>query len=1021
MKALARREGRSARSSAGARSFWRAAGMVVLFNVLLVVWVLLKPVGDRVFAIVVDVAGFVGPLLVLPLCFGGLLGWMWRRGASRTDNQPAAMTGQRLAPVLLGLGILSYALGQMIFTYYELVLHRAPPFPSLADIGYLIEYPFFLFGILLLPARPIPVASRARIALDGLMTMTVAVTFSWYFILGPVVQQGSETVLAKIVAAAYPLADIVLITCLLILALRPTEYALRRAVYLLALGLILLVVADSIYGYQTLNQSYVTGTILDVGFPLALMLIGLGAFVVRLAPAAPDGTPRTTTRLTGQGMWRSLLPYALVPAVGILAIYAWRASAGGGSLAAGVYLGGIVLICLVLLRQVLTIVENTRLYNRLQGTYLEMEQKNDELVRSQNELRRQKEYFEALVLNSPVAIATIDLDGNVVAWNPAAERLFGYTQAEAVGRRIDDLVAGTPEMRAEAVNHTQHASSGGQVSAVTQRSRRDGTLVDVELLAVPVTVGGEQVGTFAMYHDITELQRARQQAEAANRAKSTFLANMSHELRTPLNAIIGYSEMLHEEAEDLGQEEFIPDLQKIHDAGKHLLGLINAVLDLSKIEAGKMDLYLETFDVASMVKDTAAVVQPLVLANGNELRVHCPEDIGSMRADLTKVRQAVFNLLSNASKFTKEGTIELNVAREESAGGEGQVTFAVRDTGIGMTPEQMGKLFQEFSQVDASTTRNYGGTGLGLTLSRRLCRMMGGDITVESEAGKGSTFTIRLPVEVPETAAEPVGTSVPEPQVFQEEVGANTVLVIDDDAAVRDLLERFLGGEGFRVVSARGGEEGLRLARELRPDVITLDAIMPGMDGWTVLANLKADPTLSDIPVVMLTMVHDKSLGYALGAADYLTKPVERQRLVSILKKYRHDHSSCNVLIVDDDPSTRDTLRQMLDREGFEVAEAENGRVALEKVTHRRPSAILLDLMMPEMDGFEFVANLRGREEWRDIPVVVLTAKDVTHQDRLRLDRHVARVIQKDEHGIDTVLAEVRDLLRARCGEQGSR
>jgi CheY-like chemotaxis protein len=333
----------------------------------------------------------------------------------------------------------------------------------------------------------------------------------------------------------------------------------------------------------------------------------------------------------------------------------------------------------------------------------------------------------------------------------------------------------------------------------------------------------------------------------------------------------------------------------------------------------------------------------------------------------------------------------------------------------------MDKLFQEFSQVDASTTRNYGGTGLGLTLSRRLCRMMGGDITVESEAGKGSTFTIRLPVEVPETAAEPVGTSVPEPQVFQEEVGANTVLVIDDDAAVRDLLERFLGGEGFRVMSARGGEEGLRLARELRPDVITLDAIMPGMDGWTVLANLKADPTLSDIPVVMLTMVHDKSLGYALGAADYLTKPVERQRLVSILKKYRHDHSSCNVLIVDDDPSTRDTLRQMLDREGFEVAEAENGRVALEKVTHRRPSAILLDLMMPEMDGFEFVANLRGREEWRDIPVVVLTAKDVTHQDRLRLDRHVARVIQKDEHGIDTVLAEVRDLLRARCGEQGSR
>jgi PAS domain S-box-containing protein len=997
--------------------------MVVLFNFLLVAWVLLKPGGDRVFAIVVNVAGFVGPLLVLPLCFSGPLGWMWRRGASRTDNQPAAMTGQRLAPVLLGMGILSYALGQMIFTYYELVLHRVPPFPSLADIGYLIEYPFFLLGILLLPARPIPVASRARIALDGLMTMTVAVTFSWYFILGPVVRQGSETVLAKIVAAAYPLADIVLITCLLILALRPSEQALRRAVYLLALGLILLVVADSIYGYQTLNQSYVTGTILDVGFPVAYMLIGLGALVVRLAPtAAPAETPRATTRFAGQGVWRSLLPYALVPAVGVLAIYAWRASAGGGGLAAGVYLGGAVLICLVLLRQVLTIVENTRLYKRLRSTYLEMERKNDELVRSQNELRRHKEYFEALVLNSPVAIATIDLDGNVVAWNPAAERLFGYTQAEAVRRDIDDLVSGTPEMRAEAVNHTQHASGGGQISAVTQRSRRDGTIVDVELLAVPVTVDGEQVGTYAMYHDITELQRARQQAEAANRAKSSFLANMSHELRTPLNAIIGYSEMLHEEAEDLGQDEFIPDLQKIHGAGKHLLGLINAVLDLSKIEAGKLDLYLETFDVASMVKDTAAVVQPLVIANGNELRVHCPEDIGSMRADLTKVRQALFNLLSNASKFTKEGTIELNVAREESAGGGGgQVTFAVRDTGIGMTSEQMDKLFQEFSQADASTTRNYGGTGLGLTVSRRLCRMMGGDITVESEAGEGSTFAIHLPAEVPEPTAESDGTSVPEPGVFLEEEGANTVLVIDDDDAVRDLLERFLGSEGFRVVSAGGGEEGLRLARELRPDVITLDAIMPGMDGWSVLADLKADPDVSHIPVVMLTMVHDKSLGYALGAADYLTKPVERQRLVSVLKRYRHDHSSCNVLIVDDDPSTRRMLRQMLDRESFEVAEAENGRVALEKVAQCRPSVILLDLIMPQMDGFEFVTNVRSREEWRDIPVVVLTAKDITPQDRLRLDRHITRVIQKDEHGVDAVLAEVRDLVRARCVGQGSR
>jgi serine phosphatase RsbU (regulator of sigma subunit) len=389
--------GRSQRDSTESRAFWRAAGLILLFNVLLIAWVLLNPAGDRVSALVVNVAVIVGLLLVLPLCFGGFLEWMRRRGATRTDDQPAMITGQRLAPVLLGLGILCYDLGQIIFTYYFLILHEIPPFPSLADVGFLIEYPFLLLGILLLPARPIPVASRTRVVLDGLMIMTAAVTFSWYFVLGPVIRQGTETLLAKVVSASYPLADIVLIACLVILALRPGEHALRRAVYVLALGLASLVVADSIYAYQTLNETYVTGTLFDVGWPVAYMLIGLGAFAVRLAPAvaSPDETSRTTTP-AGQEVWRSLLPYTLVPAVGVLAFYAWRASAGSGSLAFGVYVGGVVLIGLVLLRQIFTIVENARLYNRLQGTYLEMEQKNDQLLRSQNELRRQEEEVRQL-------------------------------------------------------------------------------------------------------------------------------------------------------------------------------------------------------------------------------------------------------------------------------------------------------------------------------------------------------------------------------------------------------------------------------------------------------------------------------------------------------------------------------------------------------------------------------------------------------------------------------------------------
>src|SRR5829696_596356 len=338
------------------------------------------------------------------------------RGVSQTDFGPVAVTIGRLwAPVLLGLGILSWVFGQALFTFYEWVLGQPPPLPSIADVGYLSVYPFLLLGILLLPARPVPVASRTRLALDGLMIMTAAVTFSWYFVLGPVMQQGTETTLAKAVSTAYPLADIVLIACLIILASRPEEHTLLPAVSLLALGLTLIVVADSNFAYWSLHDAYATGTLPDVGWSLGYMLVALGAFAARLAPSEvattpgePDDTPDPAPPLVEQRVWPSLLPYVLVPAVGILVAYAWRTSAGSGGLAFGVYLGGALLIGLVLLRQGFILVENARLYNRLQRTYRQVEQKNDQLVRSQRELRRQKEYFESLVLNSPVAIAIMD-------------------------------------------------------------------------------------------------------------------------------------------------------------------------------------------------------------------------------------------------------------------------------------------------------------------------------------------------------------------------------------------------------------------------------------------------------------------------------------------------------------------------------------------------------------------------------------------------------------------------------------
>jgi CheY-like chemotaxis protein len=336
-----------------------------------------------------------------------------------------------------------------------------------------------------------------------------------------------------------------------------------------------------------------------------------------------------------------------------------------------------------------------------------------------------------------------------------------------------------------------------------------------------------------------------------------------------------------------------------------------------------------------------------------------------------------------------------------------EVSFRVSDTGIGMTEEQQVRLFEEFSQADSAVTRKYGGTGLGLALSRRLCRMMHGDITVESEYGSGSTFTIVLPRDV--STARP---AIPVVRDEDRVDGAKTVLVIDDEADARELLQRYLRKDGFDVVSAETGEEGLRLARAIQPDVITLDVMMPGVDGWSVLSTLKADPELADVPVVMVTIVDDKNLGYALGASEYLTKPINRERLVSVLHKYCLKHRDSSILVVEDDPDVRSMLSHTLTKEGWEVSEAENGRQGLERVRNDAPGAIILDLMMPEMDGFEFVAELRKNEEYASIPVIVVTAKDVTPEDHRRLNGHVERIIQKGAMSPEDLLATIRSLIQ---------
>ncbi|MGB5837531.1 MAG: response regulator [Albidovulum sp.] len=507
-------------------------------------------------------------------------------------------------------------------------------------------------------------------------------------------------------------------------------------------------------------------------------------------------------------------------------------------------------------------------------------------------------------------------------------------------------------------------------------------------------------GTVAIYSDITdmkhrqaELETARAEAEGANDAKSLFLASMSHELRTPLNAIIGYSEMLIEDANDAGQTEPVADLERIMSSGKHLLALINDILDLSKIEAGKMEVHIETFEIAPLVEDVATTIAPLVQRNGNRMVVSIAPDVSMIETDKTKLRQNLFNLLSNATKFTKDGTVELKVTTDGTA-----IEFAVRDEGIGMTAEQQSRLFQAFMQADSSTTRNYGGTGLGLAIVKQFTEILGGGIEVSSEPGKGSTFTLTLPAkyQTGHTDVEdvPVGSKP-------------SVLVIDDDlTALRDMAN-LVRAEGYRVLTAENAANGLALAREYRPDAILLDVIMPERDGWSVLRELKEDPDLCSTPVILATVVGDRDMGLAFGAVDHLIKPIDPKLLVERLNRIA-GHDAREVLVVDDDPGTRALYRRVLVREGWAVREAADGEKALAQLLSKRPTLVVLDLMMPNLDGFDTLRKMRTIDALADLPVIIATSKDLSRRELEWLNANAREVVIKGEVGRAELIAAIR-------------
>jgi PAS domain S-box-containing protein len=672
--------------------------------------------------------------------------------------------------------------------------------------------------------------------------------------------------------------------------------------------------------------------------------------------------------------------------------------------------------------------------------------------------------FDTIVETINDGILVCRLGGEIIYVNFSMAKMLGYSREAMVGKMLFDFM--DEEWAHRAQENLKRRQDGIAEMFDHRWCHSDGTGVWTLVSAKPmIDDGGEQWGSLVAIQDISarkdmeqELRQARDELERrvaerteqlvetneilkveveerrvaeeraleASRAKSAFLANMSHELRTPLNAVIGYTELIQEdlclaqdEPEALSIDAVEDDLEKVHHAANHLLALINDILDLSKVEAGKMDLHLEAFDLGELIEEVIDTIRPLVTQKGNTIGCTI-EQHGDLIADRTKLKQVLLNLAGNATKFTEGGRIELAVSDTPVNGAPG-VHIEVRDSGMGIAADMIEHLFEPFTQADESTTRKHGGTGLGLTICKRFCEMMGGYIRVDSQLGQGTTFSVFLP------SAEQAGLSEYSDGTWDSDFDASAmhgevegpkVLVIDDDPSVHELMRRFLAPRGFQVFSAFSGEQGLQSVRDLEPDAITLDVMMPGRDGWSVLSSLKADAEFDAIPVIMVTMIDDKSIGYALGASDYLVKPIQRERLVKVLSRF-HPARGGHALVIEDEEAIREVIARQLRGADWSVRTAPNGKVALDMLDQECPDVVVLDLMMPEMDGFEVAEIMRQEPRWQDIPIVVVTAMDLDEAQSSRLQDSVERILSKNVNSFDQVIAEVTAVTKYLPTKQG--
>lgn len=538
---------------------------------------------------------------------------------------------------------------------------------------------------------------------------------------------------------------------------------------------------------------------------------------------------------------------------------------------------------------------------------------------------------------------------------------------------------------------------------------------------------------------LNQLQAEKAIAESANREKSAFLANISHELRTPLNAIISYSEILREEVQEVASP-LVPDLEKIRTSAKHLLGLVNDLLDLSKIEAGKMELYLETFDIVMLVEELTSTIQPQVEMGRNTFEVSYAGNLGVMHADHGKVRQVLLNLLHNASKFTEQGMIRLTVERQDSpppvehSGSSSELSsnlaalqttplirFTISDTGIGIHPRQQELLFAAFNRGMDFHPYKPGGTGMGLALCQRLCRMMGGEIQVESTPGEGTTFTVDIPVDMIDQRADRILAEADPFSPIPSYLSASSelVLVIDSDRSIRDQMVEALNQNGLRAVTAWCGREGLRLARELCPNWIVLDVLMPAMDSWMVLNALKADPVLADVPVITVAIAPNQNLSFTIGVSECLTNPTDFNRLARSLRSYRPATHGGQILLLQEDSTTNQVIQRILEKEEWRVTTVKSLSTAVEQVEQLQPDLVLVDLLSPDLRSLEVVARLRHHPKLNATPVFTIVTHDFSREDHLWFNGYIKALLQQKGYSYEPFLHQLYQLIAPRSSTDG--